>query len=100
MTLIIICSAGAVETVNRLLQGPPFNATGQNVSVPAVIKTAKETDATQFYSCNWECFSDEHFAELKKRAKGVPGLYVYDGKKEKGFDTLLKRLNIKRKDNG
>ena len=97
MTIIIICTAEALDATNRLLNSDPWNATGDNVSVPVVIETADDTEAAQFYGCNWEAFSDEHFTELKKRAKDVQGLYVYDGKKEKGFDTLLKRLHIKRK---
>jgi hypothetical protein len=97
MTLIIICTPEALETVNQYLRDT-FGAMGDNVSVPALVKTAKETDATQFYSCNWEGFSDDHFRRIKADAKKIPGLYVYDGQKEKGHDNLLKRLNIKRKE--
>jgi hypothetical protein len=97
MTLIIICTPEAVETVNEYLRAT-FGAMGDNVSCPALVKTAKETDATQFYSCNWEGFDPEHFKRLKSDAKKIPGLYVYDGQKEKGHDNLLKRLNIKRKE--
>lgn len=95
--LIIICTAEALKATNALLNGPPFNATGENVSVPIITELADMSTDPQLYGCNWEAFSDEHFSELKKLAKGIDGLYVYDGKKELGFDKLLKRLRIKRK---
>ena len=96
MTLIIICSAEALETVNQYLR-ETFGATGDNVSVPVVVETASNESAAQFYSCNWEGFSDEHFKRIAKDAKDIKGMYVYDGQKEKGHSTLLKRLRIKTK---
>lgn len=98
MTLIIICTAPALDAVNALLRGAPMYATGDNVTVPIVVETAKDDHAPQLYGCNWEAFDPEHFTSLKKAAKDVPGMYVYDGGKEKGFDRLLKRLRIKRKE--
>lgn len=99
MTLVIISTAPALNQVNQLLRDA-LGATGDNVTVPIVVETADKDEAPQLYACNWEAFSDTDFLKLKKLAKDIPGMYVYDGKKEKDFDTLLKRLRIKRKDTG
>ena len=96
MTLIIICTPEALETVNQYLRDT-FGATGDNVSVPALVETAKSDQAPQFYTCNWEGFDEDHFKRIAKDAKDIKGLYVYDGKKEKGHAALLKRLRIKTK---
>ena len=95
MTLIIICTAAALDAANGLLRAKPFYATGDNISVPIVIETAAESDQPQFYGCNWEAFDAGHFGELKKLAKNVDGMYVYNGQSERGFDACLKRLRIK-----
>jgi len=97
MTLVIICASEALETVNQYLRDT-FGAMGDNVSCPALVETASNETVAQFYSCNWEGFDPEHFKRIKADAKNIPGLYVYDGQKEKGHDNLLRRLNIKRKE--
>lgn len=97
MTCVIISTAAALNQVNQLLRDS-LGATGDNVSVPIVVETAGKDEAPQLYGCNWEAFSDSDFLNLKKLAKDVQGMYVYDGAKEKGFDHLLKRLRIKRKE--
>jgi hypothetical protein len=85
-----------LSTVNEYFR-KTFGATGDNVSVPILVETETNDKAPQFYSTNWETFDPEHFKQVKKDAKGISGMYVYDGDKEKGFDKCLKRHKLKRK---